>query len=87
MAEPQKRLNTFISAQTFKAVKIWAAKREVTLGAAVEELLLCGFGNLPVPIEAKQGAGLSPEKKKSRQSPQRSPKPSPQRSKNLPSPS
>jgi hypothetical protein len=63
MAEQQKRLNTFISAQAFKRVKLWAAEHEMTLGAAVTDLLLRGFGGAPIILEPKQEAGLSPEKK------------------------
>lgn len=43
MAEQQKRLNTFISAETFKRVKLWAAEHETTLGAAVDALLSRSF--------------------------------------------
>lgn len=39
MAEQQKRLNTFISADTFKRVKLYAAANDMTLGAAVENLV------------------------------------------------
>lgn len=64
MAEQQKRLNTFISAETFKRVKLWAAEHETTLGAAVEALLYRAFGTVTLPTEPKQEAGLSPEKKR-----------------------
>lgn len=64
MAEQQKRLNTFISAAAFKRVKLWAVEHEMTLGDAVDDLLIRGFGSTPVVIEPKQEAGLSPEKKR-----------------------
>lgn len=64
MAEQQKRLNTFISAAAFKRVKLWAVEHDMTLGDAVDDLLIRGFGGTPVVIEPKQEAGLSPEKKR-----------------------
>lgn len=67
MAEQQKRLNTFISAETFKRVKLWAAEHETTLGAAVDALLSRAFGTVTLPTETKQEAGLSPEKKSANQ--------------------
>jgi len=65
MAEEQKRLNTFISAQTFKQMKLWAAEHEVTLGTAAEELIRRGFQDVTIRLEEPQReAGLSPEKKR-----------------------